>query len=140
VAAALSALELLEEQPRRVEKLQANAEVLRDELAREGFDVAAACTHVIAVLVGSPELALRIVAAALEDGVFAEAIVPPLVADGAARLRLAAMASHSRSELREAARVLGRAAMRCGFRPGAGIPLAAADARVFDADDLPRAA
>ena len=39
VAGALAALELLCEQPRRVERLQANAEVLRAELAREGFDV-----------------------------------------------------------------------------------------------------
>jgi 8-amino-7-oxononanoate synthase len=143
VAAALAALELLEEQPRRVEKLQANAEVLRDELAREGFDVAGACTHVVPILVGSPELALRIVDAALEDGVFAEAVVPPLVPDGAARLRVAAMASHSRAELREAAQVLGRAALRCGFRSGAGAPVATAPGRVFDGsarEDLPRAA
>ena len=41
-AAALAALELLEEQPRRVDRLQDNAGTLRDELAREGFDVPAA--------------------------------------------------------------------------------------------------
>jgi 7-keto-8-aminopelargonate synthetase-like enzyme len=144
IAAALAALELLEEQPRRVEKLQANAEVLRDELAREGFEVSGACTHVVPVLIGRPEVALRIVDAALDEGVFAEAVVPPLVPDGAARLRVAAMASHSRSELREAARVLGRAALRCGFRPGAGSPVASASGGgVFDgaaADALPRAA
>ena len=35
----MAALDLLEEQPRRVERLQANADALRDELAREGFDV-----------------------------------------------------------------------------------------------------
>jgi 8-amino-7-oxononanoate synthase len=142
VAAALAALELLEEQPRRVEKLAANAEVLRAELAREGFDVSGACTHVVPVLVGRPEVALRIVDVALDDGVFAEAVVPPLVPDAAARLRVAAMASHSRSELREAAQVLGRAALRCGFRPGAGSPVAAAEpGGVFDGDDqLPRAA
>jgi glycine C-acetyltransferase/8-amino-7-oxononanoate synthase len=134
VAAALAALELLDEQPRRVEKLQANAALLRDELAREGFDVAGTCTHVVPVLVGRPEVALRIVDAAVADGVFAEALVPPLVPDGAARLRVAAMASHSRAELREAAQVLGRAALRCGFRPGAGSPIAAA------ANELPRAA
>jgi glycine C-acetyltransferase/8-amino-7-oxononanoate synthase len=40
------------------------------------------------------------------------------------------MASHTRSELREAATVLGRAALKCGFRPGAGVPVAAA--HVFD--------
>jgi glycine C-acetyltransferase/8-amino-7-oxononanoate synthase len=53
------------------------------------------------------------------------------------------MASHSKAELREAARVLGRAALRCGFRPGAGPPVAAAPSRVFDGAarvTLPRAA
>src|SRR3954453_13858850 len=144
VAAALAALELLEEQPRRVEKLQRKAGGARRELAREGFEVTGACTHVVPVLIGRPELALRIVDAALDDGVFAEAVVPRLVPDGAARLRVAAMASHSRSELREAAQVLGRAALRCGFRPGAGSPVATAPGGgVFDGaagDELPRAA
>src|SRR5262249_58130547 len=40
VAGALAALSLLEEQPRRVEKLQANAALLRDELAAARFPVA----------------------------------------------------------------------------------------------------
>ena len=52
VAAAMAALELLREQPRRVEKLQANAELLRTELAREGFEVAGADAHVISIVVG----------------------------------------------------------------------------------------
>jgi glycine C-acetyltransferase/8-amino-7-oxononanoate synthase len=43
------------------------------------------------------------------------------------------MASHTKAELREAARALGRAALHAGFRPGAGVPLAAAqDTGPFD--------
>jgi 8-amino-7-oxononanoate synthase len=135
VAAAMAALELLEEQPRRVEKLHANAETLRDELAREGFEVAGACTHVVPLLIGEAGPAVRIVDHALEQGVFAEAVLPPGVPDGAARLRLSAMASHTRPELRDAAQVLARAALRAGFRPGAGGPVAAAQV-----ESLPRAA
>ena len=131
VAAAMAALELLAEQPRRVEKLRANAETLREALAREGFEVAGASTHVIPLLIGPAEVAARIVEHALEQGVFAEVAGAP---DGAARVRLAVMASHTRTELREAAQVLARAALRAGFRPGAGRPLAAAHA------ELPRAA
>ena len=44
----------------------------------------------------------------------------------AARLRLAVMASHTRAELRGAASVIARAALRAGLRPGAGRPVAAA--------------
>ena len=135
VAAAMAALELLEEEPRRVERLLANAEALRDELAREGFEVAGASTHVVPLLVGETEPAVRIVEHALEQGVFTEAVLPPSVPDGAARLRLAVMASHTRAELRGASRVLARAALRAGVRPGAGGPVALAQV-----DELPRAA
>ncbi len=124
-AAAMAALELLEEQPRRVEKLRANADALRESLAREGFEVSGAAAHVVPLVVGDAELAARIVDHALEHGVFAEAVRPPVVPDGTARVRLAVMASHTRSELRGAAAVLGRAALKCGFRPGAGMPVAA---------------
>jgi 7-keto-8-aminopelargonate synthetase-like enzyme len=93
------------------------------------------CAHVVPLLVGAAEPAARIVEYALEQGVFCEAVLPPGVPDGAARLRLAVMASHTRAELREAAAVLARAALRAGVRPGAGDPVA-----VAQVDDLPRAA
>ena len=65
-------------------------------------------------------------------------MLPPTVPQGTARLRLSVMASHTRTELREAASSLARAALRCGYRPGAGTPVAAA--HLFDGSKLPRAA
>jgi len=138
VAAAMAALDLLEQQPRRMEKLHANAAALRDALAREGFDVSGSDSHIIPLVVGESGRAQRIVDAAVEEGVFAEAVLPPSVPEGTARLRLAVMASHTRSELRGAAGSLARAALRCGFRPGEGVPVAAA--HLFDGDAIPRAA
>ena len=145
VAAAMAALELLREQPRRVEKLQSNAELLRTELAREGFEVAGSDAHIVSLVIGGSRLALRVADGALEQGVYVGTVLPPDVPEGTARLRLAVMASHTKSELRDAARALGRAALRAGFRPGAGVPLAAAQApapapaSIFDGA-LPRAA
>ncbi|HEV7883958.1 MAG TPA: 8-amino-7-oxononanoate synthase [Solirubrobacteraceae bacterium] len=116
VAGALAALEILEQQPRRVERLQANAAVLRAELAREGFDVADSSTQIIPLVVGDAQTAMRVCEAALERGVFAQAIRPPTVPEGTSRLRLAVMATHSKDELRDAARVLGSAALQAGWR------------------------
>jgi 8-amino-7-oxononanoate synthase len=116
VAGALAALEILEQQPRRVERLQANAAVLRAELAREGFDVAGSSTQIIPLVVGDAQTAMRVCEAALERGVFAQAIRPPTVPEGTSRLRLAVMATHSKDELRDAARVLGSAALQAGWR------------------------
>ena len=133
IAGGLAALELLVEQPRRVEKLQANADALRDELAREGFEVAGSTTQIVPLIVGDAGLAMRVCEAALERGVFAQAIRPPTVPEGTSRLRLAVMASHTKAELREAAVSLGRAALETGFRPGAGVPFAAAQRRLAEA-------
>ena len=60
---------------------------------------------------------MRICEAALERGVFAQAIRPPTVPEGTSRLRLAVMASHTKAELRDAARALGRAALQVRLPP-----------------------
>jgi 8-amino-7-oxononanoate synthase len=124
VAGALAALELLQEQPRRVDRLHANAAVLRAALAREGFDVAGSSTQIIPLVVGDAQTATRVCEAALERGVFAQAIRPPTVPEGTSRLRLAVMATHAKDELREAARVLASAALQAGLHPATGMPVA----------------
>jgi glycine C-acetyltransferase/8-amino-7-oxononanoate synthase len=133
-AAALAALELVEDAPERAERLQANAGILRDELAREGFEVAGSTTQIVPLIVGDAAQAMRICELAIAGGVFAQAIRPPTVPDGTSRLRLAVMASHGKAELREAAQVLGRAALKAGFRPGDGVPVAAARSRPYDVE------
>ncbi|HWH92971.1 MAG TPA: 8-amino-7-oxononanoate synthase [Baekduia sp.] len=137
VAAALAALEILQEHPEMVDRLQANAGVMRDELAREGFEVAGSCTQIVPLVVGDADLAMQVCEKALEAGVFAQAIRPPTVPAGTSRLRLALMATHTREELRAAARTLGRAALQAGFRPGAGVPVAAAQPAGHPDERLP---
>jgi 8-amino-7-oxononanoate synthase len=124
VAGALAALELLREQPRRVEKLQANADALRHELEADGWDVAGSSTQIVPLIVGDAGMAMRVCEAAIERGVFAQAIRPPTVPAGTSRLRLAVMASHTKSELREAARELGKAALKTGFCPATAASVA----------------
>ncbi len=125
VAGALAALELLQERPHRVERLRANARVLRRALAAEGFAVTDGEMHIVPLIVGEERAAMRLCERAIERGVFAQAIRPPTVPAGTSRLRLATMASHTASDLRMAAGVLGEAArelelldaMRTGTTP-----------------------
>ena len=104
--------------------------MLRGELAREGFDVAGSSTQIVPIIVGEASTAMRVCEAALERGVFAQAIRQPTVPIGTSRLRLAVMATHTKDELRDAARVLGRAALHAGFRPATAMPVAAAQEAV----------
>jgi glycine C-acetyltransferase/8-amino-7-oxononanoate synthase len=153
VAGALAALELLQERPRRVDRLRSNAGLLRSGLRREGFDVDGSRTHIIPLVVGDPALAVEVCEKALARGVFAQAIRPPTVPPMTSRLRLAVMASHREEELCAAARTLAQAARDAGSEPRAD-PAGVAEVErvtydhpappgVFDFEDdpsIPRAA
>jgi len=82
IAGALAALELLEERPHRVQRLRANARVLRRALAAEGFSVAEEEMHIIPLIVGDERAAMRLCQEAIGRGVFAQAIRPPHGGDG----------------------------------------------------------
>ncbi len=117
VAAAHAALELLAEKPRMVQKLAANAAVLRAALEHEGFDLGASRRHIVPLVVGDAQLALAIGETALARGLFVEAITPPAVPPAESLLRLSVMATHREEELRFAARALAQAARTAGFEP-----------------------
>jgi len=123
LAGALAALELLEREPQRVRRLRDNARLLREELDAQGFPMPDGEVQIIPLVVGEERDALALCQAALERGVFAQAIRPPTVPAGTARLRLAVMATHSPEELRHAARVLGECARELGLDPARMGPL-----------------
>jgi glycine C-acetyltransferase/8-amino-7-oxononanoate synthase len=132
-AGALKALELLEREPQRVQRLRHSARVLRSALASEGFPVDDGEIQIVPLVVGDERAAVELCRAALERGIFAQAIRPPTVPPGTARLRLAAMASHSAAELRAAARALADSARELDLEPAAMGPLY--EERVFFADE-----
>jgi len=133
VAAALAALDLLRREPRQVERLRRNARVLRDTLAGQGFELPEGETQIVPLIVGDPQLALEICELALARGVFAQAIRPPTVPAGTARLRLAAMSTHTPGELQWAAQQLASASREAGAEPGRITPRSA-DLFLYDAE------
>jgi 8-amino-7-oxononanoate synthase len=118
VAGALTALELLASEPRRVQRLATNAETLRDALAAEGLEPGDSSTPIVPVVIGGAAQTVAVSEAALERGVFAQAIRPPAVPEHTSRLRLTVMATHRERELREAARTIAAAARSVGVDAG----------------------
>jgi glycine C-acetyltransferase/8-amino-7-oxononanoate synthase len=135
VAGALAALALLQEKPQRVRRLAANTAALRAGLSREGFGAGASRTHIVPLIVGDAELAMRLCEAALARGVFAQAIRPPTVPAMTARLRLAVMAAHREEELLQAGTTLGAVARSLGIAPQRASEPEAALAPVAEGDD-----
>ncbi len=116
VAAAAAALKLVESRPEQVDRLQSNARVLRRALETEGLDLGPSQTQIVPVVVGDAAATVDLCEAALERGVYAQAIRPPTVPEGGSRLRLTAMATHRPAELRKAARAIAAAARSVGIR------------------------
>jgi 8-amino-7-oxononanoate synthase len=113
-AAGLAALELLEAQPERVERLAVNARTLRHALAREGLEVNRSETQIVPLPVGDAGTAMDLCERILERGAFAQGIRPPTVPEGSSRLRFTVMSTHRREELERAAKLVGSAARELG--------------------------
>ncbi len=76
---------------------------------RHGLSAGNSETQIVPLVIGDADEAVRASERALEMGVFAQAIRPPTVPADTSRLRLAVMASHTKTELREAAATLAAA-------------------------------
>ncbi len=129
MAAASAALELLESSPELVERVRQNAHALREALAGSGLCAPGPGTQIVPVEIGQAGPTMELCERLLERGVFAQGIRPPTVPEGACRLRLTVMATHTAGELRGAAAQLAAATRALGIAPpaapGHSLPLAA---------------
>jgi 7-keto-8-aminopelargonate synthetase-like enzyme len=106
--AALSSLNLMLEEPERVEKLQSNSDFFFQELKKRGLNTgpAAGESPVIPVITGDSMQALQLSEILLEKGVNAKPIIYPAVPDDAARLRFFLSSTHSEEQLRRTAELV----------------------------------
>ncbi len=99
VAAALAALNILEEEPWRVEKLISNANKVRTELKSVGFNVLEGRTAIVPVIVGSDPLAFQMWRKLYDNGVFVNVFISPGVPQGRQMMRTSYMSSHEDEHL-----------------------------------------
>jgi 8-amino-7-oxononanoate synthase len=95
VAGALAALEILQSEPERRERLWVNTRRVASGLRSMGFDVGASQTPVIPVLIGDPYQAMATWRALFDEGLFTHPIIPPAVPAHACRIRVSMSAEHS---------------------------------------------
>jgi 8-amino-7-oxononanoate synthase len=113
VAAAGAALRVVESEPERRATLLRHADRLRRGLAALGLR-ARGDTHIVPVLVGDNAQAVGFAEALLERGVLAQAIRPPTVPPGTARLRVTPMATHTDAQIDRALDAFAAAARMAG--------------------------
>jgi 7-keto-8-aminopelargonate synthetase-like enzyme len=104
VAGALAALDIIESEPERRERLWANTRRVSESLKSMGYDIGASETPIIPVIVGDIMRAGYFWRALMDDGVFTHPIVPPAVAPNSCRIRISMSAEHTDEQID---RVLG---------------------------------
>ncbi len=99
VAAVSAAIDIIESEPERIEKLWENTHKMLKGFKELGFDVGVSETPIIPVIVGDDELAFKMVMMLQQEGVFANVAVSPAVPPGKSLIRTSYMATHTSEHL-----------------------------------------
>jgi 8-amino-7-oxononanoate synthase len=98
-AAVLTALDILETEPERREKLWKNARKMHNGFRDLGFDIGATETPVVPVMIGDDMTCFKFWRTLADEGIFANAIVPPAVSPGMSLIRTSYTATHTDNQL-----------------------------------------
>lgn len=114
-AAAKAAFEVIEDEPWRVEKLNANTKQFIEGLKSRGFDTLHTETAIVPVICGNDEHAFMMTRAAQENGIFVLPVVSPAVPPGLSRLRATITAAHESEDIEYAMDVIEAAGKEIGL-------------------------
>lgn len=95
VATVLAALDVLREEPERLEQLWHNTRRMQEGLTDLGYDIGLSETPVIPVVIGELDRMLVFWKELFDNGVFTNPVTPPAVPDDSCRLRISLMATHT---------------------------------------------
>ncbi len=103
-AAALAALEVMRDEPQRVQRVNEVGAIMREGFTRLGFNTGNSVTPVIPVIIGDDMKVAYAWKALFEQGVYVNMVISPAVPQGRQLLRTSYMAIHTDEQLE---RVLG---------------------------------
>jgi glycine C-acetyltransferase len=105
---AAKALEILEAEPDRVQRLHDNVALMRSGLRNLGFEVLESPTGILPIIIGDTAEAIRLSNQLLTMGVFAIGFGFPVVPEGTARLRVQMSAAHTQEHIDRALAAFAR--------------------------------
>ena len=100
--ASIAALNLLRQDTKLRDTLEANTRYFRDAMTAAGFNIAPGEHPIVPVMLGDAALASRFADAMLERGVYVIGFSYPVVPQGKARIRTQISAAHTREDLERA--------------------------------------
>ncbi|MDD5067929.1 MAG: aminotransferase class I/II-fold pyridoxal phosphate-dependent enzyme, partial [bacterium] len=115
VAAALKALDIMESEPERIERLWKNTRKMLNGFKTLGFNTGIAETPIIPLVIGDDVLCFRTWKALSEAGIFINPVVHPAVPHGRAIIRTSYMATHTDQQLDFALDTFGKIGRNLGI-------------------------
>ena len=114
-AACIAAIDVLLEEPERIDRLWVNTGYFKGQLQQLGFDTGVSETPITPVIAGDPDRANALSDALLEGGIFAQPIVFPMVKREQSRIRTIVTSEHSRAQLDATLEVFASAGKKLGL-------------------------
>ena len=114
-ATALAALQVMREEPQRVQRLAEIADFMRAGYKSLGFDTGNSVTPVIPIIIGEDELTFRFWRELFDHGVFVNPVISPATAPGRQLLRTSYMATHTQAQLEKVLDIFGQVGKKVGI-------------------------
>jgi len=94
-ASALAALNVLKEEPQRIEKLWNNTHYALDSFTKAGFDIGKTESPIIPIFVRDNEKTFLMAKMLMDEGIFVNPVVSPAVNSDSSMIRFSLMSTHS---------------------------------------------
>ena len=107
-ASVLAALDIIEQEPQRIENLWKNTRKMKAGFDALGFDTGRSVTPIIPILVGDDMKTFTFWKMLFDNGIFANPVITPAVPPGQGRIRTSYMATHTDEQLNRALEIYER--------------------------------
>ncbi len=98
-AAAMAALDIMQREPERIQRLNDIGAFMRERYRALGFNIGHTQTPIIPIIIGDDETTLRFWKALFDAGVYTNPVLSPAVPSGLQLLRTSYMATHTDEQL-----------------------------------------
>jgi len=114
VASVIAALDIIDREPERRERLWHNTTKMMTAFKQMGFDTGASETPIIPLVMGEMEQAFMMWKTLNDQGVFVNPVVPPAVPQGRCMIRTSYMATHTDAMLDRVLEIIEKAGKKLG--------------------------
>ncbi|WP_158828473.1 serine palmitoyltransferase [Mucilaginibacter lacusdianchii] len=108
VASVIAALDIIESEPERIDKLWDNTNYAMKLLTEEGFDLGPTESPILPIYIRDNEKTFMVTKLLQDNGVFVNPVVSPAVPSDSSLLRFSLMATHTHSQIDEAVDKISR--------------------------------